>query len=106
MTLARTNPGGIRGIIPKLQSGEDFIMSEKTTQRSNCRFVVQQASDGKPVLAVQLYQDTIPLLKGTSLGFDLLGGMTVGKAQKLAETLNEHVLDLFVTMAEKSGEVT
>ena len=75
-------------------------MSEKTTQRSNCRFVVQQASAGKPVLAVQLYQDTIPLLKGTSLGFDLLGGMTVGKAQKLAETLNEHILDLCITISQ------
>jgi hypothetical protein len=33
-------------------------MAEKKTERSNCRFTVQQASDGKPVLVVQLFQDT------------------------------------------------
>jgi hypothetical protein len=72
-------------------------MAEKKTERSNCRFTVQQASDGKPFLAVELYQDTIPRLKEVIVGFDLLGGMRVEDARKLAEMLNEHVLDIFVT---------
>jgi hypothetical protein len=72
-------------------------MADNKTERSNCRFTVQQASDGKSVLVVQLYQDTIPMLKGVSLGFDLLGGMSVEQVKKLAETLNEHILDIFVT---------
>jgi hypothetical protein len=38
-------------------------MAEKKTERSNCRFTVQQAIDGKHLLVVQLYQDTIPMLK-------------------------------------------
>jgi len=71
-------------------------MAEPKTERSNCRFTVQQ-SGGKPVLVVQLFQDTIPILKGMLFGFDLLGGMRVEDAKKLAETLNELVLDLFVT---------
>jgi hypothetical protein len=61
----------------------------KKTERSNCRFAVEQASDGKPVLVVQLYRDSIPLLKGTTLGFDLLGGVNAEQAKKLAEMLNE-----------------
>jgi len=73
-------------------------MADKKTERSNCRFTVQQASDGKHFLVVQLYQDTISALKGASFGFDLLGGTRVEDAKKLAETLNEHVLDLFVTI--------
>jgi hypothetical protein len=78
-------------------------MAENKTERSNCRFTVQQASDGKPFLVVQLYQETIPALKGLVLGFDLLGGTRVEEAKKLAEVLNEHVLDMFVTCEGKGG---
>jgi hypothetical protein len=46
---------------------------------------------------VQLYQETITRLGGAVVGFDLLGGMHPDQAQKLAQLLNEHVLDLFVT---------
>jgi hypothetical protein len=76
-------------------------MAEQKTERSNCRFAVQQASDGKSFLVVQLYQD-IPSLKGASIGFDLLGGTRVEAAKKLAEALNEHVLNMFVAVGEKS----
>ena len=72
-------------------------MPEKT-ERSNCRFTVQKTPDGKPLLVVQLYQDTIPALKNSTLGFDLLGGLRPEAAQKLADMLNEHVLDTFVTV--------
>jgi hypothetical protein len=74
----------------------------ETTERSNCRFTVQQTADGKPLLIVQMYQETIPSLKNTIVGFDLLGGMRPDVAKKIADTLNEHVLDMFVTV--KSSE--
>jgi hypothetical protein len=76
-----------------------------SAERSNCHFAVPRTSDGKPVLVVQLYQDSIPSLKGTTLGFDLLGGIGVEQAKKVAEMLNEHVLDLFLITGGKSGEV-
>jgi hypothetical protein len=76
-------------------------MAEKKTERSNCRFTVQQASDGKPFLFVQLYHDTIPVLKEELFGFDLLGGTRIEAANKLAEMLNEYVLDMFVTTQQK-----
>jgi hypothetical protein len=78
-------------------------MPEAKTQRSNCRFVVQDTPDGKPVVVVQLYQDTIPILHKVVIGFDLLGGTQPGQARKVTELLNEHVLDLFVTGTE-TGE--
>jgi hypothetical protein len=78
---------------------------KKKTERSNCHFAVQRAGDGKPVLVVQLYQDTIPILKEALLGFDLLGGTQLEQAKELAEMLNERVLDFFVTVKDKSGEV-
>jgi hypothetical protein len=78
---------------------------EKKTERSNCHFAVQQASDGKPIIVVQLYQDAIPTLSGVLLGFDLLGGTQLEQAKELAEMLNERVLDRFVTVKDESGEV-
>jgi len=77
-------------------------MAEKKTDRSACRFTVEQARDGKPFLAVQLYRDTIPVLREVSFGFDLLRGTQVEDAKKLAEMLNEQVLDMFVTTGEKA----
>jgi hypothetical protein len=76
-------------------------MAEKKTARSNCRFRVQ-GNDAKPLLVVQLFQDTIPALRGASFGFDLLGGTRIEAAKKLAGMLNEHILDMFVTTGEKS----
>ena len=73
-------------------------MPEPKTERSNCRFQVQQTPDGKSLIVVRLYQDTIPLLQRAVIGFDLLGGLRPEAAQKLADMLNEHVLDAFVTV--------
>ena len=42
-------------------------------------------------------------LREVPLGFDLLGGTRIEEAKKLAEVLNEHVLDMFVTCEEKGG---
>ena len=66
-------------------------MAEKKTDRSACRFI-----------AVQLYRDTIPVLREVSFGFDLLRGAQVEDAKRLAEMLNEQVLDVFVTTGEKA----
>lgn len=72
-------------------------MADKKTERSHCRFTVQQANDGQPCLGVHLYQDTIPMLRGALLGFDLLRGTRIEEAKKIVEMLNQHVLGTFVT---------
>jgi len=77
-----------------------FAMTEPNTHRSNCRFLVQD-SGGKPVVVVQLFQDTIPMLKDLTIGFDLLGGTQPQQAKRIAELLNEQVLNLFVSVAAK-----
>ena len=74
-------------------------MGETKTHRSNYRFPVVQDSGGKSVVVVQLFQDTIPLLKDVVIGFDLLGG-TQPQQAKIAELLNEQVLDVFVSATE------
>jgi hypothetical protein len=43
------------------------------------------------------------VLREVLFGFDLLVGTRVEEAKKLAEMLNEHVLDMFVTMRENNS---
>jgi hypothetical protein len=74
-------------------------MVETKTHRSNCRFLVQD-SGGKSVVVVQLFQETIPLLKDVVIGFDLLGGTQPQQAKKIAELLNEQVLNVFVSVPQ------
>jgi hypothetical protein len=78
-------------------------MSQPNTERSNCQFMVQQTPDGKVVVVVQLLHHTIPSLKNSVVGFDLLGGTRVEQAKKLADQLNEYVLGVFVTVTEKGA---
>jgi hypothetical protein len=66
--------------------------------------MVQQNPDGKPVVMVQLLHETIPALKGAVVGFDLLGGTRVEQAKKVADLLNEYVLNLFVAVTDKRAQ--
>jgi hypothetical protein len=78
-------------------------MSQPNTERSNCQFVVQQTPDGKVVVVVQVLHQTIPSLKNSVVGFDLLGGTRVEQAKKLVDQLNEYVLGVFVRATEKDA---
>jgi hypothetical protein len=92
----------VREINSLLEEKELRGLVPTKTERSNCHFAVQRIG-GRPLLVVQLFQDTIPMLKGASLGFDLLGGTRIEDAKKMAEMLNEHIIDMFVTTGEKSA---
>jgi len=74
-------------------------MSPNHIDRSNCRFEVKESEQGKVVIVVKLLHDTVPSLKGASLGFDLLGGTSANQARNVVDLLNEYVLDLFVARA-------
>jgi hypothetical protein len=74
-------------------------MPDTKTERGSCRFVVQ-FNEGKPQIVVQRFHDSISVLKNSVLGFNLLSGLTKEQATKVADVLNEHVLELFVTLAQ------
>ena len=78
-------------------------MAETNTARSNCRFNVEKSSDGQLVLIVQVMHETIPALRNSVVGFDLLRGIRADQAKKLVDALNEYVLDVFVTVADKGA---
>jgi hypothetical protein len=76
-------------------------MPETNTTRSNCRFSFEKSSDGQLVLIVHVMHETIPALRNSVVGFDLLRGIRADQAKKLVDALNEYVLDVFVTVSDK-----
>jgi hypothetical protein len=70
-------------------------MDTTITERSNCRFIVRKDESDKPQIVLELFQP-ISQLKYATLGCELLGETTVEQATKLAASLNEHVLNIFV----------
>lgn len=79
-------------------------MPDTKTDRSNCQFVLERTGDGKPVVMLRLLHDTIPIFRNAAVGFDLLSGIRPEQAQRLADLLNEYVLNVFVTMTEKGAK--
>jgi hypothetical protein len=76
-------------------------MNETQTERASCRFLVQKSEGAeKYTIKVQACHDGLSVLKNAVLGFDLLSGVSAEQAKKIADTLNESVLQLFVTMAD------
>jgi hypothetical protein len=49
---------------------------------------------------VQTFHGSISILSDALIGFNLLGGITQEQAKKIADVLNEHVLDLFVSVTK------
>ena len=74
-------------------------MAEARTERGACRFVVEKAEGGKPVIKLQLFHG-VSVLNHAVLGFDLLGGLTVDQGKEIADMLNEKVLNVFVTVSD------
>ena len=70
-------------------------MPETRSERGTCRFVAAEGQDGKPVIRVELFHGTVSVPTHATLNFNLLGGLSLGKAKKMAETVNDSVLGIF-----------
>jgi hypothetical protein len=76
-------------------------MSETRTERGSCRFLVEKAPGAeKYVIKIQPCHNGLSVLKNAQLGFDLLSGVSYEQATKIADRLNEDVLNVFVTVAD------
>jgi hypothetical protein len=76
------------------------VMTDTQTERGSCRFTVQQVEGGKQAIVVQTFHDSIGPLRHATLGFNLLSGTTSEQAKKMAEMLNEYVLEAFLTISD------
>jgi hypothetical protein len=54
---------------------------------------------GPIVIEVRLHHDTISVLKGVRVDFELLNGITLEQAKKILDVLNENVVGVRLTSA-------
>lgn len=76
-------------------------MPDTRVERGTCRFVAEIAEGGRPVIALQFFHRTGSILDHAMLSFNLLGGLTLEQAKKLAEGLNEQVSDASVVVSSE-----
>jgi hypothetical protein len=76
-------------------------MPDTRVERGTCRFVAKIAEGGRNVIILQFFHRTVSILDHAVLSFNLLGGLTLEQAKKLAEALNEQVLDASVAVSSE-----
>ena len=54
---------------------------------------------GSIVVEVRPHHDTISALRGVQVGFELLNGITLERAKKILDVLNENVIGVLATTA-------
>ena len=67
------------------------------TERSGIRFVVANTDDRKPLIRLELFNDTVAGLSSISVGLELLSGTTLEVARTLADVMNERIVGVIVT---------
>jgi hypothetical protein len=67
------------------------------SERGGCRFVVTKIEEGKPMIQLELFHDTVSRLKGFKVEFEALSGTTLDQARTLVDDLNERIVGVIVT---------
>ena len=67
------------------------------TERSGCRFAVAKTDEGKPVVKLELFHDTVAHLRSLTVGFEVLGGVTPEQARTLVDSMNEKIVGVIIT---------
>jgi hypothetical protein len=83
------------GLPPHEYIGQSSAMSSKP-ERSGTKFSLGRTDDGKPVIRLGLFHDTVSRLNGLSIGFELLSGTTPEQARILVDSINERVVGIIV----------
>jgi hypothetical protein len=67
------------------------------SERGGCRFVVTKTDDGKPMIQLELFHDTVSVLRSAKVEFEVLSGTTAEQARILVGAMNEMILGVIVT---------
>ncbi len=52
-------------------------------ERGSCRFNLRKTSEGKPVIEMELFHNTVPHLAAVTLSFEVLSGITIEQTRDL-----------------------
>ena len=77
-------------------TGKPYEMTLKT-ERSGSRFVIAKTAEGKPVIQLDLFHDTVSSLKSLTVGFEVLSGVTPQQMKTLVDSMNEMIIGVIVT---------
>jgi hypothetical protein len=83
-------------------------MPDTRIERGTCRFVAKKDEGVRPTITLQFLHGAVSVLNHATLSLNLLGGLTLEQAKKMADILNENVLDASITVSNEhpmfSGE--
>jgi len=71
-----------------------FSTASKTERSGRFRANIRE---GKPVIELELFHDTVSGLRSVSVGFELLSGTTLEQAKRLVDWMNERIVGVIVT---------
>ena len=71
------------------------------TERSASRFAVK-TDEGKVLIRLEVFHDTVAALKSASVAFELLAGTTAEQASALVDAMNERIVGVMVTPKESA----
>jgi hypothetical protein len=66
-------------------------------ERGSCRFSLRKTSEGKPIIEMELFHNTVPHLAGVKLSFEVLSGITIEQTRDLIEKMNDQIVGVVVT---------
>ena len=66
-------------------------------ERGSCRFNLRKTSEGKPVIEMEMFQNTVPHLAAVTLRFEVLSGITIEQTRDLIERMNDQIVGMVVT---------
>jgi hypothetical protein len=66
-------------------------------ERGSCRFNLRKNSEGKPVIEMELFHNTVLHLAGVKLSFEVLSGTTVEQTRNLIEKMNDQIVGVVIT---------
>jgi hypothetical protein len=64
---------------------------------SGCRFLLSKTDAGIPIIKLELFHNTAPSLKGLTVGFELLSGVSLDQAKTLVDAMNERIIGVMIT---------
>jgi hypothetical protein len=76
-------------------------MTDARVERGTCRFIAKNDESGRPIVVLEVFHGTVSVLNHATLSFNLLGGLTIERARKMAESLNENILDASVLVSSE-----
>src|SRR2546429_223331 len=66
-------------------------------ERGSCRFNLRKTSEGKPVIEMEMFHNTVALLAAVTLSFEVLGGITIEQTRDLIEKMNDQIVGVALT---------